>query len=88
VTALEGKLAELAKRFAERLPEERRSIADALSAGDREALIDRTHKLAGIAGMFGQSEIGAAAQELEQRILADADFGAEAARLLDLLERP
>jgi hypothetical protein len=38
--------------------------------------------------MFGQSEIGAAAQELEQRILADADFGAEAARLLDLLERP
>ena len=60
----------------------------ALSAGDRAMLIDRAHKLAGIAGMFGRSDIGSAALELEQRVLADADFEDEAVRLLDLLDGP
>jgi HPt (histidine-containing phosphotransfer) domain-containing protein len=86
VTGLEAKLAELAARFADRLPEERAAIAGAIDIGDRAAVIDRTHKLAGIAGMFGRSDIGAAALDLEQRVLADADFSEEAARLLDLLK--
>jgi hypothetical protein len=47
-------------------------------------VIDRTHKLAGIAGMFGRSDIGAAALDLEQRVLAEAVFIEEAARLLEL----
>lgn len=88
MTDLEGKLAELAARFTGRLPQERAAIVDALSAGDREMLIERAHKLAGIAGMFGRSDIGSAALELEQRVLADGDCEDEAARLLDLLEGP
>lgn len=85
MTELEGKIAALATRFAARMPEERSAIATALSAGDRETLIDRAHKLAGIAGMFGRPEIGAAALELEQRLLAGGDHREEAARLLDIL---
>jgi HPt (histidine-containing phosphotransfer) domain-containing protein len=88
VSNLGGKLADLAARFAERLPAERAAIAEALSAGDREKLVDRAHKLAGIAGMFGRSDIGTAALELEERVRADADFQDEAARLLALLAGP
>ena len=87
MTGLEAKLAELSSRFADRLPEERAAIANAIEIGDRRALIDRAHKLAGIAGMFGRPDIGAAALELEQSAMADADFSEEASQLLDLLER-
>ena len=77
----------MASRFAERMPQERAAIANALSAGDRETLIDRAHKLAGIAGMFGRPDIGTAALELEQHLLASADYVEETERLLDLLEQ-
>lgn len=87
MTDLDSKIAALASRFAERMPRERAAIADALSAGDRETLIDRAHKLAGIAGMFGRPDIGTVALELEQRLLAHDDHIEEAERLLDLLER-
>jgi HPt (histidine-containing phosphotransfer) domain-containing protein len=80
-------MAELASRFAERMPQERAAIANALSAGDRETLIDRAHKLAGIAGMFGRPDISTAALELEQRLLAHDDHVEETERLLDLLDR-
>nr|WP_237489195.1 Hpt domain-containing protein [Tsuneonella aeria] len=84
---MDSRIAALASSFAERMPGERAAIANALSAGDRDTLIDRAHKLAGIAGMFGRSDIGTAALELEQRLLASTDYVEETERLLDLLER-
>ncbi|MGN6499707.1 MAG: Hpt domain-containing protein [Tsuneonella sp.] len=85
MTPLEGKLAELAARFSARAPQEREAIAAALAAGDAAVVIDRAHKLAGIAGMFGHAEVGAAALALEEAVRAGGDGAAEGARLLGLL---
>jgi HPt (histidine-containing phosphotransfer) domain-containing protein len=85
VNPLAGKLAELAARFAARAPQEREALAAALAAGDTATLIDRAHKLAGIAGMVGHSEVGAAALDLEEAVRAGSDGSAEGARLIDLL---
>jgi HPt (histidine-containing phosphotransfer) domain-containing protein len=87
VTALESKLADLAARFAARAPEERAAIADALATADNAALIQRAHKLAGIAGMFGHADIGAAALALEETALAGKDYSQRVALLLALLDR-
>jgi HPt (histidine-containing phosphotransfer) domain-containing protein len=87
VTALESKLAELAARFAARAPAERAAIASALAASDRAELVDRAHKLAGIAGMFGHSAIGAAALAVEEAALAGEDCSRQGAALLELLEQ-
>lgn len=62
---LEAKMAELAARFAGRAGEERAALVQALANGDRSALRDRAHKLAGIAAMFGFPAIGEAALALE-----------------------
>jgi HPt (histidine-containing phosphotransfer) domain-containing protein len=85
VNPLEGKLAELAARFAARAPLEREALAAALAAGDTATLIDRAHKLAGIAGMVGHPEVGAAALDLEEAVRAGGDGSAEGERLLGLL---
>jgi HPt (histidine-containing phosphotransfer) domain-containing protein len=86
VTGLESKLAELAARFAARALEERAAIANALAGGDTGALIDRAHKLAGIAGMVGHANIGAAALALEEAALAGEDFTQQGEALLSLLD--
>lgn len=85
MTPLESKLAELAARFAARAPEEREAIAAALASGDRQWVIDRAHKLAGIAGMFGHPHVSEAALALEEAARAGRDGSTEGARLLDLL---
>jgi HPt (histidine-containing phosphotransfer) domain-containing protein len=85
VNPLEGKLAELAARFAARAPQEREALAAALAAGDAAMLIDRAHKLAGIAGMVGHPEVGAAALDLEEAVRVGSDGAAEGERLLGLL---
>jgi HPt (histidine-containing phosphotransfer) domain-containing protein len=82
VTSLEQKIGELSARFAARASGERDAIAKALHTGDRAALIDRAHKLAGIAGMFGHPQIGEAALALEQAALAGADCAAPGEALL------
>lgn len=87
MTALESKVAELAARFAARAPEERTAIANALAIGDTAALIERAHKLAGVAGMFGHADIGAAALALEETALAGKDYSQRVALLLALLDR-
>ena len=65
MTIYQMKLAELAARFASRVPEERAALTLARRTGDRIELRDRAHKLAGIAPMFGHDEIGEAALALE-----------------------
>ena len=58
-------MAELARRFASRAEEERAALATAREQGDRDALRDRAHKLAGIAAMFGFPAVGESALALE-----------------------
>lgn len=87
MSGLESKLAEFAARFVARVPEERAAIAEALAKRDMPALIDRAHKLAGIAGMFGHADIGAAALALEETALAGRDCAREGAALIALLDR-
>ena len=86
MSGIESKLAELAARFAACAPAERAAIADALAAGDTPAVIDRAHKLAGIAGMFGHHAIGEAAHTLEEAALAGEDCAQLGAALLSLLD--
>lgn len=72
-------LAGLRRRFGVRLREERAAIL-ALAARDdgaaRADLVERAHKLAGIAGMLGAGEVGEAALRLEDAILAGEDHAA------------
>jgi HPt (histidine-containing phosphotransfer) domain-containing protein len=86
VNGIESKLAELAARFAARAPEMRAAIAGALAAGDTAAVIEGAHKLAGIAGMFGHADIGAAALALEEAALSGGDCAEHGATLLKLLD--
>ena len=82
---LDAKLAELGARFDARAGDERTSLADALAAGDRAAIAQQAHRLAGIAGMFGREEVGTAALDLEAAAEAGADMADAAARLDGLL---
>lgn len=82
---LEAKMAELAARFDARAPEERAALRAAVAKDDRAAVAARAHKLAGIAGMFGRPEIGAAALNLEEVAESDADMTQAADRLDALL---
>ena len=86
MSALESKLAELAAGFAARAPDERAAIANALATGDTAVLVERAHKLAGIAGMFGHANIGKAALVLEEAALAGEDCTQQGAALLALLD--
>lgn len=86
MTGLDSKLAQLAARFAARAPAERAAIANAMASCDTAALVDRAHKLAGIAGMFGHADIGAAALALEDAALAGQDCSQQGALLLALLD--
>jgi HPt (histidine-containing phosphotransfer) domain-containing protein len=86
VSALNNKLAELAARFTERAPEERAAIASALATADTAAIVEHAHKLAGIAGMLGHADIGAAALALEEVSLAGMDCSQQGAALLALLD--
>lgn len=62
--------ADLRHRFAVRLREERAALAAEPESGALEALLDRAHRLAGIAGMLGAAEVGEAALELEETLRA------------------
>ncbi len=86
MSGIEGKLAELAARFAARASAERTAIAEALASGDTPAVVDRAHKLAGIAGMFEHHEVGEAALALEEAALAGEDCAQPGAALLALLD--
>jgi HPt (histidine-containing phosphotransfer) domain-containing protein len=85
VNPLEDKLAELRQRFVARAGEEIAGIDRALADGDREAVIDRAHAIAGIAGMFGFKEVGQAAFDLEDAGTQQKDLAIPAARLCELL---
>jgi len=85
MSPLDDKLAELRARFVRRSADAVAAIDRATAEGDREALIERAHAIAGIAGLFGFGEIGAAALDLEECGRAGGDIEAAASRLRAML---
>ena len=81
MNVIDSKIAELASRFAGRADKEREALAQAFVAGDRIALRDRAHKLAGVSAMFGFDEIGNAAFALEEAADSGASLEEPYARL-------
>jgi len=79
--------APLRAKFASRLPEHRESLLAALAADDRERLVGRAHRLAGIAGMMGSAEVGQAALRLEEELRSDKVGDAAFAALIDAIDR-
>ena len=86
MTPLETKMAELRARLAQRCRSEHAALLAAMDRNDREILIDRSHKLAGVAGMLGAPEIGDAALRLEESVLKGDPYEQDAMRLLTLLD--
>ncbi|WP_158586803.1 Hpt domain-containing protein [Aurantiacibacter zhengii] len=80
------KMAQMAARFAARAGEHEAALRAAIAAEDREAMASQAHRLAGIAGMFGQPQIGEAAAHLEDLAEAGEDY-LGAAELLSALLR-
>ena len=80
-----ARMGELSARFAARAVEERAELADAVAAGDREAVRQRAHKLAGVAAMFGHPAVGEAALALELAAERDERLEEPAATLDRLL---
>ena len=86
---LHSHLASLKIRFVQRAAVDAAEILESLNGGDRAALGDRAHRLAGIAATFGFPAIGEEAFIL-QRVIAenpsDADLDVAVRRLVELLE--
>jgi HPt (histidine-containing phosphotransfer) domain-containing protein len=70
-------LAPLRQRFLERARVEAGVIEQALAEGDHAALETTAHSLAGSAGLFGFSDIGRAASEIDS-LYASGDQPSEA----------
>ena len=68
-----------------RAGDELAALDAAIAAQDRATVIDRAHKLAGIAGMFGHRDIGDAAAAMESAALAGVDLAFAARPLRTLL---
>ncbi len=86
MTPEEGWLDGLKARFAARLILERAAFLDLQVRPDRNELIDRAHRLAGIAGMMGAPAVGEAASRLEEAALEDRDCQAELAWLIAAID--
>ena len=86
---LQFRLSELRERFIQRMREDRNALARAWDCGDKPAVRERAHRLAGVAASFGFPAIGGAAAEV-QDALDTSSSGAEPEtaimRLIALLE--
>jgi len=80
-------LAPLKAKFANRLAGEVEALRTAWARRDRDTVIDRAHKLAGIAGMVGAPEVGEAALQLEETARSGADYAGELSQLIAAIER-
>ncbi|MFN6935157.1 MAG: Hpt domain-containing protein [Tsuneonella sp.] len=78
----EAQMAALRKRFAARAVADSGAIRRCLAKGERDALRDLCHGLAGTAGTFGYPAISEAALALEEAVEAGA--GAEALETLSV----
>lgn len=78
-------LRELGLTFAAKLPGFIEEMKGALEGGDISRLHQRTHKLAGTAGMYGFGEVSISARILE-RAINDEQSNSELAKLLAVVE--
>lgn len=72
----------LKAKFALRLASESDAFLALVAARDIEGLIDRAHKIAGLAGMLGAPAVGEAAQRLEETARTDGNWGPDLDALL------
>jgi HPt (histidine-containing phosphotransfer) domain-containing protein len=86
VTGDDAWLEPLRARFASRLGDEPAALRGAQARGDTETIIDRAHKLAGLAGMLGAPQVGEAALLLEETARSGSDYAAPLAALLAAID--
>lgn len=72
----------LKAKFAIRLAGESDAFLALIAARDREGLINRAHKLGGLAGMLGAPAVGEAALRLEEAARTGGDWEPELDALL------
>lgn len=72
----------LKAKFAIRLAGEADAFLALVAANDCDGLIERAHKLAGLAGMLGAPAVGEAALWLEETVRSGRDWDAELTALL------
>ncbi|MCB2047130.1 MAG: Hpt domain-containing protein [Novosphingobium sp.] len=93
MSALEDRLVSLKARFLERARDDLRTFeaidtSAPMAECDRQNLVNSSHKLAGLSGTLGYSEISAAASALESALISGAgehSFDAELACLKQVL---
>lgn len=77
----------LRRKFGASLPEHRENLLRLHEANDRDGLIDRAHKLAGIAAMMGAPDVGETAFELEESLREHGEGEAEFGALIAAIDR-
>ena len=87
MTSDDAWLAPLRAKFASRLADDLDAFRGAEARGDTEAIIDRAHKLAGLAAMMGAPEVGEAALLLEETARSGSDHAGPLAKLLATIEQ-
>lgn len=87
MTTDEDWLAPLKAKFAARLEGEVEALRAAWARRDTETIIDRAHKLAGLAGMVGAPKVGEAALLLEETARSGADPAGQLSELIAEIER-
>lgn len=87
MTSFDAKMAELRHKFLQRCPAEAAGLATARSKRDRDEIIGRAHKLAGLAGTLGFHVIGSEAAALEAAGEAGDSIDDLSRALIELLER-
>jgi HPt (histidine-containing phosphotransfer) domain-containing protein len=87
MTSDDAWLAPLRAKFTSRLVHEQGAFREAEARGDTEAIIDRAHKLAGLAAMMGAPTVGEAALLLEETARSGSDHADALAALLAAIEQ-
>lgn len=77
---MEAQMQKMRERFRERAASDRAAVAAALDVGDHPRLLHLAHGLAGVAGIFGYSDISSHASALEDAV--DGGAGGEKISLL------
>ncbi|MXO70043.1 Hpt domain-containing protein [Alteraurantiacibacter buctensis] len=84
MTPFDEALLRMRESFARQAKDRALRLERALIEGDRSALVDVAHKIAGIAGMVGFPDLGeraAQVEDLADRQVSSADLAAEGRRL-------
>jgi HPt (histidine-containing phosphotransfer) domain-containing protein len=87
MTADEAWLGAMREKFRARLHDEREAFVLLRTQESRQDIIERAHKLAGIAGMLGAPHVGELALLLEETARTPQDYSAEIDALIVAIEQ-